>query len=63
MISTGALGQTTATVVHEIAQVHAMYILCGDKIRHEQWATQWPKVKGVFTDITPICEALKQAAQ
>ncbi|CAF3913600.1 unnamed protein product [Rotaria sp. Silwood1] len=63
MISIGALGQTTATVVHEIAQVHAMYVLCGEKIRHEQWATQWPKVKGVFTDITPICEALKQAAQ
>jgi tetratricopeptide (TPR) repeat protein len=26
-------------------------------------AKEWPKIKGVFTDIAPICEALKQAAQ
>jgi len=33
------------------------------KKRHEQWAKDWPKIKGVFTEIKPICEALKQAAQ
>ena len=26
-------------------------------------AKDWPKIKGVFTEITPICEALKKAAQ
>jgi len=30
---------------------------------HEQWAQKWSKIKGVFTDIKPICDALKQAAQ
>ncbi|CAF3796830.1 unnamed protein product [Adineta steineri] len=30
---------------------------------HEQWTKEWPKIKGVFTDITSICGALKQAAQ
>jgi len=30
---------------------------------HEQWAKEWPKIKGVFTEITSICEALKKAAR
>ena len=63
MISSGAFGQTTVPIVHDNPQVNAIYIFCGNKTRHEQWAKQWSKVKGVFTDITPICEALKQAAQ
>jgi tetratricopeptide (TPR) repeat protein len=63
MISSGALGQTTVPVVHDKPQVSTICIFCGNKARHEQWAKQWPKVKGVYTDINPICEALKQAAQ
>ena len=63
MISSGAFGQTTVPVVHDMAQVSTIYIFCGHKARHEQWVKQWPKVKGVFTDITPICEALKQATR
>ena len=62
MISSGAFGQTTVPVVHDKSQVSTIYIFCGNKTRHEKWASQWPKVKGVFTDITRICEALKQAA-
>jgi tetratricopeptide (TPR) repeat protein len=61
MISSGALGQTTVPVVHDQPQVGTIYIFCGNKARHEKWAKQWPKVKDVYTDIAPICEALKQA--
>jgi tetratricopeptide (TPR) repeat protein len=63
MISSDAFGQTTVSAVHDKPQISTIYIFCGNKSRHEKWAQQWPKVKGVFTDITPICEALKQAAQ
>jgi hypothetical protein len=63
MICSGALGQTTVPRVHEKPQVNSIYIFCGNKTRHEQWAKEWPKVQGVYTDIRPICEALKQAAQ
>jgi hypothetical protein len=45
----------------DIRQVVSIYIICNNNDRHEQWVKQWPKVKGVFTDITPICEALEQA--
>ncbi len=63
VISSGALGKTTVPMVHDKPQVNTIYIFCGNKGYHEKWAKEWPKVAGVYTDITPICEALKQAAQ
>ncbi|CAF2604474.1 unnamed protein product [Rotaria sp. Silwood2] len=61
MITSGSLGQTTVPIVHDLPQVSNIYIFCGNQARHEQWAKHWPKIKGVFTDIVPICKALKQA--
>ncbi len=63
MILPGFLAQTTIITVHEKPQISAIYILCGNKARHEIWAKEWRKVAGVYTDITPICEALKQTTQ
>ena len=63
MIISGALGQHIVPRVHTMSQVDSIFIFCGNKKYHEQWAKDWPKIKGVFTEIEPICEALKQAAQ
>ena len=63
LISSGALGQTTVPVVHDKPQVNTIYIFCSSKARHEQWAKEWTKVAGVYTDIVSICAALKQATQ
>jgi len=63
MIISGSLGQHIVPRVHNMSQVDSIFIFCGNKKRHEQWIKEWPKVKGVFTEILPICEALKQAAQ
>jgi tetratricopeptide (TPR) repeat protein len=63
MIISGSLGQHIVPRVHGMSQVDSIFIFCGNKKRHEEWAKQWPKIKGVFTDIAPICEALKPAAQ
>jgi hypothetical protein len=46
-----------------MSQVDSIFIFCGNKKRHEQWAKDWSKIKRVFTEISPICEDLKQAAQ
>jgi tetratricopeptide (TPR) repeat protein len=62
VICSGALGETLVRAVHNKPQVSAIYILCKNKTGHEQWAKDWPKVNGVYTDIKPICEALKRAA-
>jgi tetratricopeptide (TPR) repeat protein len=63
VISSGALGKTTVPMVHDKPQVNTIYIFCGNKGHHEKWAKEWKKVAGVYTDITPICEALKQDTQ
>ena len=63
MIVSGSLGQHTVPRVHNISQVDSIFIFCNDKEYHEQWVTEWSKIKGVFTEITPICEALKLAAE
>jgi tetratricopeptide (TPR) repeat protein len=62
MIISGSLGEHIVPRVHNVSQLDSIFILCEDKRRHEQWTKDWSKIKGVFTDIAPICEALKQAA-
>ncbi|CAF1502717.1 unnamed protein product [Adineta steineri] len=63
MIVSGSLGQHIVPRVHDISEVDTIFIFCNNQEWHKQWAKEWPKIKGVVTDITPICEALKQASQ
>ena len=63
IICSGSLGQSTVPIIHDMAQINSIYIFCNNKVRHEKWAKDWFKVKGVFTDIESICDALKQTAQ
>ncbi|CAF1273462.1 unnamed protein product [Rotaria magnacalcarata] len=62
IISSGALGQHLVADIHGMPTVDAIYIFCGNKARHEPWAKDWPKIRGVFTSIKPICESLKKVA-
>ncbi|CAF1019657.1 unnamed protein product [Adineta steineri] len=63
MIVSGSLGKHIVPHVHDMSQVDTIFIFCNNQQWHKQWAKEWPKIKGVFTDITSICEALKQTAQ
>jgi tetratricopeptide (TPR) repeat protein len=63
MIISGYLGQHIVPRVHNMPQVDTIFIFCGNKKRHEEWTKEWSKIKGVFIEIKPICEALKQASQ
>ncbi|CAF1304562.1 unnamed protein product, partial [Adineta steineri] len=62
IIISGSLGQHFVPFVHNMSQVDSVFIFCDNRKYHEQWTKDWPKIKGVFTDITPICDALKEAA-
>ncbi|CAF2088816.1 unnamed protein product [Rotaria magnacalcarata] len=62
VISSGALGQSLVNDIHRMSKVDAIYIFCGNKARHEPWAKEWSKIRGVFTSIKPICESLKKVA-
>ncbi|CAF1095738.1 unnamed protein product [Adineta steineri] len=63
MIVSGSLGKHIVPHVHDMSQVDTIFIFCNNQEWHKQWAKEWPKIKGVFTDVTSICEALKKAAQ
>ena len=63
MIVSGALGQYVMPRVHDLSQVDSIFIFCSNQTYHEGWAKKWPKIKGVYTDIKSICDALKQVAQ
>jgi hypothetical protein len=63
MIVSGVLGQMTMPVVYDMPQITCIYIFCENKLEHELWINKWPKMKGVFTEISVLCEALKQAAE
>jgi hypothetical protein len=63
MIISGALGQTIMPRIHDVPHVNSIFIFCGNKQWHEQWTRNWFKIKGVFTQIAPICEALRKASQ
>ncbi|CAF1475081.1 unnamed protein product [Adineta steineri] len=62
MIVSGSLGKYIVPRVHNVPQVDTIFIFCNNHEWDKQWAKEWPKIKGVFTDITSICEALKQTA-
>ncbi|CAF1477100.1 unnamed protein product [Adineta steineri] len=63
MIVSGSLGKHIVPHVHDKAQLDTIFIFCNNQEWHKQWTQEWPKIKGVFTDITSICEALKQAVR
>ncbi|CAF3779742.1 unnamed protein product [Adineta steineri] len=60
MIVSSSLGQYIIPRVHDMSQVETVLIFSNNQDLHKQWTKEWPKIKGVFTDITSICEALKQ---
>jgi hypothetical protein len=63
MVISRALCQEIMPLIHDIVQLHTIFVICSNSNIDEQWAIEWPKIKGVFTEISPVCEALKQAAQ
>ena len=63
LIASSTLGQNFTRRIHPITQIDSIYILCGDKSGHEGWVKKWPKVRGVFTQIKSISNALELAVK
>jgi hemerythrin-like domain-containing protein len=59
MIVSGALGQHLIPEIQAWQQLQSIYIFCDNQSIHEEWAKTISKVKGVYTKIEPICEALQ----
>ena len=63
MIVSGSLGQSVIPQVHTMIQVDSIIIYCGDTEQHEEWSKEWPKVRGVFKDISLICQTLENIVE
>ncbi|CAF1462420.1 unnamed protein product [Rotaria sordida] len=59
VIVSDALGQHIIPEIQILPQLHSIYVFCDNQSLHQQWAKTIPKVKGVYTQIEPICETLK----
>jgi tetratricopeptide (TPR) repeat protein len=61
VVISGEFSQPIISIVQNISQVNCVYIFSNNNVQYEKWAKEWPKVAGVYTDITPIYKTLKQA--
>ena len=50
-------------LIHDIPHLDAIYILTNDQCQKEPWTNKWTKIRGVYKEIPPICEALKPTTQ
>jgi len=57
------LSQETMPLIHDSVQLHTIFIICSKKNTHEQKTMESSKIKVIFTEISTLCGALKQAAQ
>ncbi|CAF2064308.1 unnamed protein product [Rotaria magnacalcarata] len=63
MIVSDCIGQYVVSQIHQMSQLDSVYVFCSNRLVREQWTKDWSKVKGVFTDVVPICELLKKAVR
>lgn len=63
LITSGSLSARVVPNIHHIPQVDVIFIFCRNRNRYEDWAENWLKIYGVFTEIIDLCEAMKELAQ
>ena len=63
MVISGGLGEKIVPQIHDLDQVDTIFIFCSNRAYHEKWAKNWSKIDRIFTEITPICAALKTITQ
>ncbi len=48
LIVEDTIGQQIVPLIHDIPQLDAIYIFCGNESPHEQWMKEYTKIKGVY---------------
>jgi hypothetical protein len=60
LIISGSLGEQFLPLIEDNIQIDSIYIFCKNKTKHESWANQYRKIKGIFYHIELICNNLKR---
>jgi tetratricopeptide (TPR) repeat protein len=63
MVVSGSLSQHTLPRIHNMPQLTAVFVFCDNRPKYESLTKSWSKVRGIFTDITVLCESVKQVAR
>jgi tetratricopeptide (TPR) repeat protein len=63
MIVSGSLGQQIIPEIHAMSPLDSVYVFCSNKAHHEQWTKGWAKIKGIFTEISPIFILIEKAVR
>ncbi|CAF1128435.1 unnamed protein product [Rotaria sp. Silwood1] len=63
MILAATVAQYIVPLIHDIPQLNSIYILSENESTVDSWIQKWNKVKGVFTNVSSICEKLNKATQ
>lgn len=50
LIVSGSMSKLIVPIIFQSQTVVSIYILCNNKVKHEQWANDYPKIHGVFND-------------
>ncbi|CAF1395098.1 unnamed protein product [Rotaria sp. Silwood1] len=62
-IISGTLCQSIVPRIHQLNQLYSIYVFCRQPSKYEEWAKDWPKVKSIVTEITSICDSVRQLAR
>ncbi|CAM2730042.1 unnamed protein product [Rotaria socialis] len=63
LITSASLGQMAVPLIHDIAQLNKIFVLCSNKDEHKVWANECSKVRGIYDSIQSICAQLTKATQ
>ena len=63
VILSGAFARELVPKIHHMPRLDTIYIFCGNKQRYAEWAKDWSKIQGIYTEIKPICQLLKKATR
>jgi tetratricopeptide (TPR) repeat protein len=60
IIISGSLGEKIVPEIEMNTQIHSIYVYCNQKEHHEKWTKDFRKIKGVYTDLRSIRDALRR---
>ena len=63
VIISDSLGKDLVPQIHSMSQVNTIYIFCRNREWEQAWTEDWSKIKGVYTRIESICDALEQSLE
>ncbi|CAF1032712.1 unnamed protein product [Adineta ricciae] len=63
LIVSGCDQENLLSSVHDLQQIKFIFILCDDNCRHQQLTSKWPKIIGIYTKVSSLNNALRDAAR